>query len=207
MEIANRNLSIHWLFILPFTLAACAGSGDDSSVAAPAVIQFQPSTTPVIQASRYRVPALNYLQNNASQFRLADPQAELKFVDESVDARNQKHVRFQQLLNGVPVWRRDVIVHLNDHDEGYDATTSLLTGLGHFNVTPQISADAARSTASRTKGDGWQAKESTLYVYMYDMRPRLAYEVAMTRGLERWFVFVDARDGSVINDMTGMHSK
>lgn len=204
MRIDIKGLRIHWFFILPVTLAACASSGDGTNVVVPAAVQMQQPTTPTTQVSRYRVPALNYLQKNADQLRLADPQSELMFVDESVDARNHKHVRFQQVLNGVPVWRRDVIVHLNERDEGYDAASSLLTGLGKIDVMPQVSADAARATAARAKGDGWQSSGSTLTIYMYDMRPRLAYEVTVTRGLERWFVFVDAHDGSVISDMTGM---
>lgn len=203
----NRGLQFHWFVFLLFTLAACASSGDGSNAAVPAEVQMQPSTTLPTQVSRYRVPALNYLQKNADQLRLADPQAELMFVDENVDARNHKHVRFQQMLNGVPVWRHDMIVHLNDRDEGYDATSSLMTGLGKIDVRPQVSAHTARTTAARAKGEAWQAKESTLTVYMYDMRPRLAYEVTVTRGLERWFIFIDAHDGSVINDMTGMPSK
>ncbi|TPW13033.1 MAG: hypothetical protein FD130_1648, partial [Halothiobacillaceae bacterium] len=42
-----------------------------------------------------------------------------------------------------------------------------------------------------------------LYIYIDQSRPLLAYQVTLTRGMERWFVFVDAHDGAVLNKITG----
>jgi Zn-dependent metalloprotease len=190
--------------------SACASSGTSAtapqSPATNVAVASAAEKASVLDQSRYGAQALAYLEQNRGEYRISDPRAELRFKSETIDELNHKHVRFQQVYNGVPVWRREIIVHFNERDEVHTVSNGLMSGLGLIDVNPGVTAEAARNAATQAKGEGWQASDDALYVFMHDMRPWLAYEVTLTRGLERWFVFVNARDGQVIHQMTGSPS-
>lgn len=61
--------------------------------------------------------------------RLADPQRELEGVRYETDDLGMTHVRFRQMLDGVPVWAREVIVHA-------DRSGRIVSVNGSYEPTP-----------------------------------------------------------------------
>lgn len=156
-----------------------------------------------IAHSRYGVRALMYLEKNRDRYGIVDARNELAFLREDIDTLGQKHVRFQQVQSGVPVWGHQLIVHFDQRDQAMRVTGSFLPGLGRIDVRPRISAEEAAVTAVSVKGTGWRATDNTLYIYSLASRPHLAWHVTLKRGLDRWFIFVNANDGAVLHQITG----
>lgn len=207
-----------FIFLMPLILSACTGqmaasqTGSDNTQApsqgipTPVYLQARalPPPTGDITQSRFSMRALAYLEQHSTKYGIMDVFGELAFMSETVDQLQQKHVRFQQIKSGVPVWGRQLIVHFDERGEAMNITGAFLSGLGRIDVQPHVSTDAAAATAVALKGEGWRAANKVLCIYLHEFQPLLAYHITLTRGLERWFVFVDASDGTVLHQVTGM---
>lgn len=197
----------------PFVLSACAMPPSEKEsvvqlddVGSPSAIPHNGTETFVeddITLSRYGVRALLYLEKNRERYGIANARNELAFQREDIDTLGQKHVRFMQVNSGVPVWSQQIIVHFDRSDQVMSVTGTLLPGLGRIDIRPRVSAEEAAATAVSVKGTGWRATDNMLYIYSHASRPHLAWYVTLKRGLERWFVFVDAKDGAVLHQITG----
>jgi Zn-dependent metalloprotease len=53
------------------------------------------------------------LRANRDLFKLRDPDSELKYLEQSVDGRGDRHEIFQQMADGVPVWGGRINVHFD----------------------------------------------------------------------------------------------
>lgn len=157
-----------------------------------------------IAQSHFGARALSYLEQNGDRYGIVSASDELVYLDESIDKLKQKHVRFQQVIKGIPVWSRQLIVHFNERDEVVNVTGAFLSGVGQIDMRPRVSAITAAATAASFKGEGWRAAATVLNIYPHATRQLLTYHVTLTRGLERWFVFVDAHNGAVLHQITGM---
>lgn len=200
----TTGLGIQLACLIALSASACAGSITPPQAAGPATLAT--AGKPAIQQSRYAAQALAYLEQNRAEYGIAGAPMNLRFAGETVDALNQKHVRFQQFYDDVPVWRREIIVHVDARDKVYAVSNGLASGLGAIDVTPRISVEAARNAAARAKGEGWLSSGGTLTIFLHEMRPHLAYEITLRRGLQRWFVFVDAGSGEIIHQLSGSPS-
>lgn len=159
-----------------------------------------------IEQSRFGERARAYLAQRRAEYGILDVANELAFTNETVDQLNHKHVRFQQKKDGVPVYGHELIVHFNDRDEAVSISGSFLAALGQLDVRPRITAEEAAATAVSLKGEGWAVAHTQLCVYQHERRAHLTYQFTLMRGLERWFVFVDAQDGTVLHQVTGTYN-
>jgi vibriolysin len=133
-------------------------------------------------------------------------------VISAVDGDGLRHVRLQQVHDGVPVAGSEVIVHADD-------TTFLgLNGvvtrhLGGFDVTPAIQAEQALGVARADHGGSQFADEASVLL----IRPgddgrgaALVWQVGFStpagegRGAGIWIVRVDAGDGRVVESWNAL---
>lgn len=182
---------------------------NDAPDATPVILNIPIASSPLVSAgdiaqSRFGARALSYLEQNGGRYGIVSASGELVYLNESIDNLQQKHVRFQQVIKGIPVRGRQLVVHFNERDEVVSVTGAFLSGLGQIDVRPRVSAITVAATAASFKGEGWRATDTVLCIYPHGAHPLLAYHITLTRGLERWFVFVDARDGTVLHQITGM---
>lgn len=149
--------------------------------------------------TKYAEISLRYLEREKSQYGLDHPRKQLMYKMESVDNLQKKHVKFQQVQNDIPVWGREMIVHLDEQDRVYLVTGEVLGGLRSINTVPGISLeDAARHVSY----DG-ELKNGSLYIFNFDNENYLAYGFTLTKGLMRDFVFIDAHNGKLIHRISG----
>ena len=87
--------------------------------------------------------ALDFLITNAALFKLDEPAAELAIRRQNIDNLGKKHFHFQQEYNDVPVWGRQLSVHLDADDSVYFVNGSQIPTPKGFDVNPQISGDRA----------------------------------------------------------------
>lgn len=136
------------------------------------------------------------------------------------DSNAAKHVRLDQMHDGVPVWGADIIVHAKDAWVDFVAG-SRVSNLGGFDVHAAIKAPAAAATA---KAD-YESKLTAPTTIAYDREAaelvifprqdadtRLAYHVTFFteaqggRDPGLWDYFVDAKTGEILDKWNGIHT-
>ena len=152
----------------------------------------------------------------SSVMRLDDPAAELEGVRLETDDLGMTHVRFRQVLDGIPVWAREIIVHADrsgriqsvngsyeptarrprnrvafDDREAMHRVERLLRAEGRWN--PPSERDLARF--------GIEGPSVTATWYpLEDGSLVRAWEVSVHPNLVQWYHFiVDAGTGEVLN--------
>jgi bacillolysin len=133
--------------------------------------------------------------------------AQLRYGQATTDALGQRHVSFDQVVGGVPVYDGAVTVHLARGD----ALTGFTAGVSHATsgaaTQASISSDQARDVAFGQVADARQVQAPKLYVYTgvpFGSHPAtLAWAVDVTSKTrpERKLVFVDAASGQVTDTL------
>jgi Zn-dependent metalloprotease len=155
---------------------------------------------------RYAQYAYAYLEQEKAKYNLEDPRAQLTFIGENIDKQQNKHIKFQQIHHGVPVWGYQMIVHIDANDRVYSVTGDILTGLGNLNPNPSIPEQRVNTEIEQHEDwgkQGWKVANSDLYVFNHNSINYLTYRLTLVKGLLREFLFVNANSGDVIHRVSG----
>ncbi|WP_163971426.1 M4 family metallopeptidase [Oceanobacillus halotolerans] len=157
-----------------------------------------------------------HLQNNKQTYGIENAEENLDVKDVQTDELGMTHVRLIQTKDGIPVEGSEVIVHYNENDE-------LVSVNGHHNpeidsttldTTPDISKEKAidlAKTAVNAPDQLDYEPTSELVIYPFQEEHYVTFKVNLTFTTDEpgnWFVFVDANDGTVIDQYnTISHAK
>lgn len=144
----------------------------------------------------------DFLRKYGAVFGIKDAARELAVRSVTPDALGMTHVRYDQKHKGLPVFGRQLVVHL---DRGaVTAVNGEFTDVSAVatdaEIAPEGAADAAFALLAK-RAPRRPATAPVLLVYVDENdRGRLAWEVriATSRPLGSWRVFVDALDGRVL---------
>ena len=157
--------------------------------------------------------ATDFLVANRALLKLEEPRDELRLSHEWRDRLQKKHLRFQQQLYGVPIWGREVSVHLDANDAIYLFQGRSEPTWPNFDVTPAIAPEEASRRVRLDLGlDMARAviaeSQPELTIYAPDQgSPVLTYKVDITPSLEqRWLYFINARSGAVEHRLDNIHT-
>ena len=159
--------------------------------------------------------AYTVLQAHAQVLKLANPVAELAPVRVEDDELGMTHLRFDQYFEGIPIWGRDLYVHLDANGEAkiingaYEPTpapnTTTLPRLDAQNALENVVADLVdkhewKPVNAETAALARISPPQTRLVFFPDGgKIRLAYQVSLHPSfLARYDYFVDAQTGQVI---------
>jgi Zn-dependent metalloprotease len=149
--------------------------------------------------------ARQFLAERHSTLRIESDAASLK-THRVVRAPGGTHVRFAQTYHGIPVYRAEVVVSVNDANEVGTMISSSRPDIRLLSLTPSLSPDQAVTfarTALTARGPALRNTESAdLTIYrMPDGEDRLAYRI--TSVLEDppgdWEVLIDAQTGAELS--------
>ena len=157
--------------------------------------------------TNYIESSYEYLAQHEQEYGLVNPSEELAVISENEDSLGYTHIKFQQMVRGVPVWGNTLTVHFSDKNEIYRVTGKAFPGVRVVDTTPVLSTEAAGNIATTEAVDqerGWIPVDIMMYVYAGISEPMLVFEVTITKGLARMFILVDAHDGSVVKRLSGM---
>ena len=155
--------------------------------------------------------AEKFLADNRNLLKLSEPTKELVPKRHWVDRFGAKHFRYQQTYQGIPLWGKELMVHLDTGDSvymcqgRYEPTPELL------DTTPEITADEALEATRGHLGittDCHYPPKTELVIYTAsDGTMTLAYKVDISPSLDqRWLYFVDADSGAVIHRINNIHN-
>lgn len=155
------------------------------------------------------------LQGLSAALRIADPRSEFEQMSTVTDELGYKHLRYLQVYHGIPVWNRDLYLHLDPAGEPYTINGTYEPTPKNINTIPSISSPNAISIAIAdlkiqgrwapvgpdvAKELGFDDPAAKLVIYPEQSGAlKLAYEVSITANLlESYYYIVDASSGEVI---------
>lgn len=152
--------------------------------------------------------ATDFWATAAAAFGLTDASTELRLVSVTSDALGQSHLRYQQTYQGVDVWGRDAVVHVQPDGRVTCANGRLLrtpAALATTRATLAAATAARLAAAAIAPGAAGaaavQAEPQDLQIYARPGgTPVLAHRVRVTAALDRIYdVFVDATTGDILH--------
>jgi uncharacterized repeat protein (TIGR01451 family) len=145
--------------------------------------------------------AEQYLSENAAVLGLRN--ADLsdlvhKFTRESLSGTT---VRYRQFVDGIPVYKGEVVVHINTDNKVSIVTANYRPSISLDSAVPAITAEQARQLAHahlNVTGAVYYDK-STLTIYDFNNVTRLAFQVRVetSEPAGSWEVLVDAHSGEL----------
>lgn len=149
--------------------------------------------------------------------RIADPKKEFAIESEKTDELGMRHIRFKQVYRGIPVWKRDLYLHLDRTGEPSAINGSYEIAPKEAVTIPQItganaillSTDDLKKSNHLASNDlggmqalGIEQPSATLVLYPENGKFRLAYDVDIHPNLTEHFTYlVDAVTGGIIRSI------
>lgn len=155
--------------------------------------------------------ALSFLNAHRSFFKLIQPADELRVKSLKTDNLGLKHVRFEQVFEGLAVWACEIIVHLDTSNHVYLLQGRYIPTPKDVNTRAGLSPEeACRIVANDLEAQGFDHKECrpelVIFVQTGDI-PHLTYQVSVTPSLvEAWIFMIDAETGDVLMRLSNIHT-
>lgn len=155
----------------------------------------------VAQVSEKEAVARQWIKSNLKELKVnSDADLNLRFVRKS---KSGETLRFQQMINNVPVFDTEIVIHFNPSGEVSFTDHNISKDLVQINVTPQISKEQAVAIADKEIGVSGMVslQESNLFVYNKLETTKLVYRT-ITSFEEKpgtWEVVIDAINGNVLS--------
>lgn len=147
--------------------------------------------------------AYQYLDSQRKRFKF-DSARDVFAVDKiHTDALGMTHIKLKQVYQDIPVWGKEVVVHLNKENSVYFYQGSYVPISKSLQTKATISETMAKSIAVEKKKDAdqWEALDAQLYIWSPDQKNQhLAYEVSCIKhNFYRESCFVDAIEGYTLH--------
>ena len=169
--------------------------------------------------------AKEFISVHKDVFRLEDSYSELETVKEFNDRYGKKHVKFQQVYQGIPVWGKTVVSHFEPEGDLYlinarfspspkeldlsqinylkdQAIQIALDNIGPFSTVAEFNVEM-RALLSYDSPVGKQ------YIWIEkDVRtPHLIWHVQVRpNAVDNWYYFIDAKTGEILEKYNNTQS-
>lgn len=147
--------------------------------------------------------ALYFLDSRRALFQLTSAHDEFEVSEITSDSLKQKHIKLQQVFGDLPVWGKQVTIHLDRDNRVYFFQGHYQPIATHLNTMAAITRQAARQLAlqTRTPAAQWRVQYVTACIWApSDKFQRLAYQVTLVKnGVYREQCLVDAVDQSLLH--------
>lgn len=156
--------------------------------------------------------AFDFLERYRELLKLESPDEELTPRAPQTDPLGKTHIRFDQKYQGLPVWGKQLVVHL-DVDGGIYNLSGRWAATPKVSTTPSLSAAEARQIALTDFTQGIPANlssEVTLLIYANDPAPALAYQVTLkgftSAAPVNYIYFIDANSGRILSQYDNLQT-
>ncbi|HNP34008.1 MAG TPA: T9SS type A sorting domain-containing protein [Flavobacterium sp.] len=153
------------------------------------------------QVSDKEGAAREWITSHAKDLKLkATDKFKLSFVFKSTAGET---LRFQQMLNDVPVYQSEIVVNFNPSNEIAFTNDSHDTTVENISTTPAVSREAALNASKDNLKFtcDYTVAENNLFVTKINDQTKLVYRVVTnpSSGSGSWEVMVDAQSGAVLS--------
>jgi Zn-dependent metalloprotease len=177
-------------------------------------------TAPSLMRAPAQGRSLTFFREYGSIFGVTSADVELRAVRTVRDAYGKEQAIFRQVYKRLPVFGAELRAHFDPRGRLFAVNGTFVSGL-KLDVTPTLSSDEAAQIAidrvergaRENRGSGFSAVSNNLLVFRAGLikgapgRDHLSYEVEVRNDgvTVREFVYVDANNGEVVDQITGIH--
>lgn len=188
--------------VIPVLLLACLSTAACSPANNISTASGTASSTTAEVETAYR-----YLESQKSGTGLSAPRSQLELIDSHPDTLGNQHVKFRQVVKGIPVWGRQLIVHITQDGHVYRIDGDITKGLDDFDITPQLNAaDAIDNVKAAIEREGMEEPlefgPPELQI-LTAKKPTLVYVIEVMTGLRRDWLLIDANNGKILKRVSG----
>lgn len=156
-----------------------------------------------------------YLKAAAPMMKIKNPESEFIIKSDEVDDIGMRHIRMQQMHEGIPVYGSEVILHKKDNQIDF-LNGNYYPSFELGNTNPTLTVHEGEAIVFKNIGPqlvyqddmtqfGDMKTKSALVIYPYENQFLLAYHYTVYKNLiDRWEYFIDAQTGAVINKYESM---
>jgi Zn-dependent metalloprotease len=151
--------------------------------------------------NRFSDIAIAFIAAYHSAFKLLRPSEELKVISFNVEGSGQKHIRLNQIFDGIPVRASEIIVHLNRANQVCLVEGRYIPTPSGLPTRPMIAEkEALRKIGDDLKQEDCPGCRPELIVFSdASAKPYLAYRVIVNPGMAQgWEYFIDAQTGNIL---------
>jgi len=143
--------------------------------------------------------AREFLRSTRHILGIAQPDQELALEKKQDDESGQRHLRFSQRFQNIPVWPAQVNVHLNTYGQAEMLNGAFVRTPRKMVTTPVISSEEAVQLARKRINASDNASSKTPELIIYAPASRLAWKtITDISKAEQWLVVIDALTGDVL---------
>ena len=145
--------------------------------------------------------AKNFLAENKSLFKLQSPETEMEVLEQQTDDLGYQHIKFQQMYQGIPVFAKQLSVHVNTSGAPYLMSGRYIPSFKSIDPIPSISLEQAKEKLREYFSPSLiRLLSDKLVIYTKNNKPHLAYQIEVRKSLlEYWDYFVDAHTGEILH--------
>ena len=162
--------------------------------------------------------AIEFFEEYKELFKISKASEELSLKNIHVDNLGMTHVKMRQMVQGIPVFGSEMIVHINKNNEIYAVNGEFMPQLEIADVTARLAPGTAIETAKSNIGDAvyrWETDyekalpegmswrpEAELTIVQHEKAYRVAYKTMIATEepiTANWIYFVDAKTGEILN--------
>jgi Zn-dependent metalloprotease len=151
-----------------------------------------------------------YLTEHSDEYNNLQLPDDLTLITEKTDHLGMAHLKFQQLFHLVPVWNKELYAHINKQNRVFRVDHNLSFIAEDFTVQAKLSTIKITQVAKKVISDeeNWQTGEAQLIIYTDDkLQPKLAYYIKLENGLLTQFIILDAHNGDLLHQISGIQTK
>lgn len=153
--------------------------------------------------------AQRFLADQRGLLRLDDPQTETRIIKQQNEADGRSHVRMQQVYQGIPLWGKELLVHMGNDKGVYLVQGSYEPTPRSLDTSPAISKETAVAAVRKDLNVGVDIPASAeLVIYTSnDGVSMLTYKINITPAIDqRWVYFINAHDGAIVHRINNIPS-
>jgi len=155
--------------------------------------------------------ARKFVVNNRNLLKLSYPMQELKIKRQWADKIGKKHFRYQQTVNSVPIFGKELMVHLDKENSMYMLNGRYEATPVGVDTTPEITQEEALDQVMQHlnfTGVPIVAPDTELVIYTHpngDMTLTWKIDIKPTLD-QRWIYFISAKDGRFVHRIKNIHN-
>ena len=182
-------------------------------------VRFPVGNAMNLQGVSLQEKVMSFLQEYKSIYNMESVNESLVFETIKTDNYGLKHVIYKQKYKGVQVYDGELRFHFNLQNKLTAINGNFISDIKKLNQVPTINSNRANTLAIEAinkqelnySGVALKINSTTLYVFPKGLAQgkvvshHLVYEVEVRNDLDvREFVFIDAHNGSVVEQFTGI---
>ena len=149
----------------------------------------------------------DYLEETKKLLKIENPKNEFFIKNKNIDKLGLLHIKYEQKFKNIPVYGKEIIIHLNKNKSVKSLTGSFIPSPINLNTIPLKTEKDIRNRLPKIFNTNFEKLEKEndqlnpeLVIYRQNNKNFLAWTVKIyTSKIDYWEIFIDDKSGEILN--------